>query len=391
MLNRRVFLQLSGAGVIESLIRSGAAFAQTPGEKRFVFIFLRGGLDGLHALAPVADPDYRRLRPTLALEGDQLSYLDGYFGLHSALSGLVPLYQAGELALVPAASTRYRNRSHFDGQNMLENGSGRPFGAHDGWLNRAILGLNGAERRLGLALGPTVPLLLQGAAEIRTFAVSPLPEVDDDYLFRLGQLYKNDPLFARAFSAAQAGMDPTATMEGTGSAPLARRDFAVSAQVAAELMSQPGGPRIAAMEMQGWDTHFGQAGRLNALLADLAQGIMDLRSGLGAAWRDTVVMVASEFGRTAAENGSRGTDHGTGGLVLLAGGAVSGGRIHGDWPGLSSRMLYEERDVAAVNTSEGLFKAVLTQHLGLSEAFVEDTVFPDSLATPPFDGLIRQT
>ncbi|WP_417600993.1 DUF1501 domain-containing protein [Pararhodobacter oceanensis] len=388
MLNRRIFLQLSGAGVIAALHRSGTAFAQTQGEKRFVFIFLRGGLDGLHALPPFVDAAYRRLRPTLALAGDQVVGLDGYFGLNAALSGLMPLYQAGELALIPAAATRYRERSHFDGQNMLENGSGRPFGARDGWLNRAILGLNGGDRRLGLALGPSVPLLMQGVAGIRTFAVSPLPEVDDDFLFRMGQLYQNDPLFAQAFSAAQAAVQP-ATALTMMDRPLAQRDFAISAQVAAELLAAPEGPRIAAMEMQGWDTHHMQQGRLNALLAELAQGIVDLRHGLGAAWGDTVVMVASEFGRTAAENGSRGTDHGTGGLVMLAGGAVAGGQILGDWPGLSARALYESRDVAPLNTCESLFKAVLTQHLGLAESFVEDGVFPDSRGTAPIEGVIR--
>lgn len=387
MLNRRAFLQGSGAGLLASLLHTRTAFATTPGDNRFVFIFLRGGLDGLHALAPFADPRYAQLRPTLALDTAQTVSLDGYFGMNAALAELMPMYQAGELAFMPAASTRYRNRSHFDGQNVLESGSGRPFGSRDGWLNRAIYGLNDGDRRLGLALGPTVPLILQGAADIQTYANSPLPEVDDDFLNRLGYLYQNDPIFNQAFREARGSADPD--LPDMRPAPLARQDFAVSARVVADLLSRPDGPRVAAMEMQGWDTHTGQQWRLHQLLAELAQGLIDLRNGFGATWQRTVVVVASEFGRAAAENGSHGTDHGTGGLAILAGGAIAGGRIFGDWPGLSRASLYDQRDIAAVNTLEGLFKAVLMAHLGLDQAYVERAVFPGSEAARPFDGLIR--
>ena len=383
MLNRRNFLQAAAATAL--LTRS--AFATVPGEKRFVFIFLRGGLDGLHAMAPFADAAYRQLRPNLALRADRVRSLDGYFGLPQALAPLFPLYQTQELLLVPAAATRYRRRSHFDGQNLLENGSAQPFGARDGWLNRAIVALNDGDRRLGLSLGPTVPLILQGAAQVQTYAVSPLPEVDDDFLFRMGHLYQGDPLFARAFAAAQGGAEPD--VEGMGGAPLARQEFAISARVAADLLAQDQGPRIGVLEMQGWDTHFAQPGRLNGLLTALANGIIALRDGLGPAWQETVVMVASEFGRMAAENGSRGTDHGTGGLALLAGGAVAGGRIAGAWPGLSQAALFEGRDVAPLNAMEGLFKGVLRDHLGVTEGVLNDLIFPGDSADPTFDGLVR--
>ena len=387
MLNRRAFLHATGAGLLSAASGTRMGFASTPGEKRFVFIFLRGGLDGLHALTPFADVRYAQLRPTLAIDPAEVVSLDGYFGLHPALAALGPLFHAGEVAFVPAASTRYRSRSHFDGQNMLENGSGRPFGARDGWLNRAILGLNDGDRRLGLALGPTVPLMMQGAADIQTYAQSPLPEVDEDFLARLGQVYSHDPMFAQALRDAQGTPDPQ--MVERRNTPLANQDFAVSASIAAEFLARDTGPRVAAMEIQGWDTHSGQRWRLNGLLDGLAQGLIALRSGLGPAWRETVVMVASEFGRTAAENGSRGTDHGTGGLAILAGGAVNGGQIAGDWPGLSARSLFEGRDVAAVNDCESLFKAVLIGHLGLDAGYVEQVVFPNSRTSRPLDGLIR--
>ena len=209
MLERRSFLTGAAAlAALAPLASARAAFAAAPTDRRFVLVLLRGGLDGLHALPPHGDRDYRRLRPTLALSPDPALDLDGYFGLHPALGDLMPLYRAGELLLVPAAATRYRDRSHFDGQNMLENGSGKPYGAQDGWLNRAILGLNGGDRRLGLALGPSVPLILQGPAHVRSWSDSSLPAVDEDFLARITVAYQNDPLFAAALRDARGGAKP---------------------------------------------------------------------------------------------------------------------------------------------------------------------------------------
>ena len=390
MLERRSFL--TGAAVLAilaPLASTRAAFAAAPTDRRFVLVLLRGGLDGLHALPPHGDRDYRHLRPTLALLPDPALDLDGYFGLHPALGDLMPLYRAGELLFVPAAATRYRDRSHFDGQNMLENGSGKPYGAQDGWLNRAILGLNGGDRRLGLALGPSVPLILQGPAHVRSWSDSTLPAVDEDFLARITMVYQHDPLFAAAFRDAQDGTKPVGTGDMTGE-PGREKPYVKAARVAADLLSRPGGPRIAVLESQGWDTHFAQERRLKELLGELSRGLLELKLGLREAWGETIVMVVSEFGRTAAENGSRGTDHGTGGLALLAGGAVAGGRIVGDWPGLSDRALHDGRDVLAANAYERLFKAILIGHLGLDLGFVEDRVFPDSRAQSSMDGLFRR-
>jgi uncharacterized protein (DUF1501 family) len=386
MLERRSFL--TGAATLAALACARAAFAAAPTDRRFVLVLLRGGLDGLHALPPHGDRDYRRLRPTLALSPDPALDLDGHFGLHPALGDLMPLYRAGELLLVPAAATRYRDRSHFDGQNMLENGSGKPYGAQDGWLNRAILGLNGGDSRLGLALGPAVPLILQGSARVRSWSDSGLPAADEDFLARVTVAYQNDPLFAAALHDARGGAKPAVGMGDTAGEPA--QVYVKAARAAADLLARPDGPRVAVLESQGWDTHFAQERRLTELLGDLSRGLLELQRGLGEAWRETVVMVVSEFGRTAAENGSRGTDHGTGGLALLAGGAVAGGRIVGDWPGLSDRALYEGRDVLATNAYERLFKAILIGHLGLDPGFVEDRVFPASRAQSPMDGLFRR-
>lgn len=391
MLQRRSFLTGAAAlAALAPLASARAAFAAAPSDRRFVLLLLRGGLDGLHALPPHGDRDYRRRRPTLALSPDPSLDLDGYFGLHPTLGDLMPLYRAGELLPVPAAATRYRDRSHFDGQNMLENGSGKPYGAPDGWLNRAILGLNGGDRRLGLALGPAVPLILQGKAHVRSWSDSTLPAVDEDFLARITAAYQNDPLFAGALRDAQGGAKPAVGTAEMAGGPAREQAYVKAAAVAADLLAQPDGPRVAVLELQGWDTHFAEERRLTALFGELSRGLLELKRGLGGAWRETVVIVVSEFGRTAAENGSHGTDHGTGGVALLAGGAVAGGRIVGDWPGLSDRALYESRDVLAANAYERLFKAVLIGHLGLDPGFVEDRVFPASRAQSPMDGLLRR-
>ncbi|MDU8927435.1 DUF1501 domain-containing protein [Alisedimentitalea sp. MJ-SS2] len=397
MLSRRRFLQTTTGGLVTSLAASGASFASAPTDNRLIFVFLRGGLDGLHTLAPFADPDYHRLRPVIGLEASQAGTdgpgavsLDGYFGLNKALAPLLPLYQAGELSFLPATATRYRSRSHFDGQNMLENGSGQPYGADDGWLNRAILGLNAGDHRLGLALGPAVPLILQGQAEVQTWDDSALPEVDDDFLVRLMQMYRSDPLFLDTLHDATGALKPDVNMTDFGNLPRLGRNFSLSARVAADLLAHAQGPRIAVMELGGWDTHFGQDNRLRRLLGFVSEGLLELKRGLAENWNRTTVVVVSEFGRTAAENASRGTDHGTGGIAMLAGGAVAGGRIAGDWPGLTTKALYKERDLRPVNSLESLFKTLLVGHLGLDQGFVEDRVFPGSVALQPMDGLLRK-
>ncbi|NRB02114.1 MAG: DUF1501 domain-containing protein [Rhodobacteraceae bacterium] len=393
MPDRRTFLGASSAALMTALVRSGAAFAAAPGEARLVTIVLRGGLDGLHALAPFADPDYQKLRPRLALGGARLDVtplsLDGYFGLHPALAPLEKLYREKELLIVPAAATAYRQRSHFDGQNMLENGSGAPYGARDGWLNRALLGLNDFDRRLGLALGPAVPLILQGDAPVQAWSDSKSPEVDADFLLRLQQVYASDPLFLDALHDAQGALKPDldkAMLDGTRGA---AKETRLAAHAAGDLLARAEGPRVAVLEIQGWDTHFGQEPRLRNLLAQVADAITTLKGEMQAVWSKTAVLVVSEFGRTAAENASQGTDHGTGGIAMLAGGAVNGGIIHGAWPGLSQKALYEGRDLRAVNAYESLFKAVMIGHLGLDQGFVEDRVLPGSAAHLPADGLLR--
>ncbi|MEM9098924.1 MAG: DUF1501 domain-containing protein [Pseudomonadota bacterium] len=387
-MDRRLFLRMSCASGICSAIPR-VAFANAATDSRMVFVILRGGLDGLHALAPYADPAYQRLRPRLALDkpGSEKGVLDldGYFGLHPALAPMHALYQQGDLLLIPAATTRYRDRSHFDGQNLLENGSGIPFGARDGWLNRAIASL-GSDRRLGLSFGPTLPLVMQGQAKIATWADSPLPKPDEDFMFRLALMYQEDPTFAETLEEANGSFSAMLAPEGRVKR---GEEFERAAKTAAQLLARSDGPRIAVMDSRGWDTHFGQRWRLATLLEELAAGVMELKTGLGPVWDQTTIIVVSEFGRTAAENGSQGTDHGVGGLAMLLGGAVKGGRIGGDWPGLTGAALYEGRDVLPTTDYESLFKAALIERLGLAPGIVEDHVFPSSRAIRPAEGLFH--
>ena len=392
-MDRRKFLLLSSASALATFSGSRLALSAANTEKRLVLIILRGGLDALHAVPPYADKDYRSLRPNLAIgmTGDERSVIDidGYFGLHPALKQLKHLYDSKELLIVPASASRYRRRSHFDAQNFLENGSGKPFGLKDGWLNRSLIGLDNGDQRNGLALGPTVPLILQGKGSVQTWSQSSLPAADEDFLKRLESIYVNDPLFAKAYADARGGARPTGAMEKRQKRKR-RQKFSDLAKVAGGFLKEPKGPRVAVMEIQGWDTHFGQNRRLNNLFQEYSEGLVELKSTLGNAWSDTAVLTVSEFGRTVAENGSRGTDHGTGGLAFIAGGAVNGGRIIGDWPGLQSKALYEERDLMPTIAYESLFKAALISHLGLKQGYVEDNVFPNSIEFQPSEQLFRE-
>ena len=398
MLTRRKVLKTAAtAALLGSVAPARVAFASAPTENRVAIVILRGGLDGLHAVPPYGDPRYRALRPNIAVPppGEENGVLDlnGTFGLHPALAPLHKLYGQKQLLIVQAATTGYAKRSHFDGQNVLENGTNIPYGARDGWLNRALLRLNDGDRRLGLSVGHTVPLIMRGDARVQTWAPTNLPQADDDFLSRLAYVYESDSMLADALREARKSQDVAAGMMDRGGRGKTRGgprgQYKVLSQAAGKLLAAPDGPRVAVFEAGGWDTHFGQIFRLRQQLGELAAGLMTFKDSLGPAWEKTAVIVVSEFGRTAAENGSRGTDHGVGGIALLLGGAVAGGRFAGDWPGLSERALYEGRDVQPTTDYRALLKAMLGDRLGLDEAFIEDKVFPGSRAVAAADGLFR--
>lgn len=380
---------LMGAGLLCGAAALGwpgqLAFAATPTDKRLMVIILRGGMDGLAAVPPLGDPAYRSARGALALPASATLPLDGFFAMHTALKPLHDLYQAKELLLIHAAATPYRERSHFDAQDLLENGSVKPHGLATGWLARTVDAL-GADTR-GLALGPAVPLVLQGTKQIQSWAPSILPEVDDDFLNRVAHMYRGDEPLAMALQEGM-GMPEVVRDKKAGRGP---RQFIETMKVAAGFLQRPDGARLATIDLTGWDTHANQGteqGRMIEPMRILAEGITAFRAGMGDDWRRTAVVVVTEFGRTVAANGSGGSDHGTGSVAFLIGGGVRGGRVVGDWPGLASNRLYQNRDLYPANDLRGLLKGVLADHLGLDDRRLASAIFPASDGVAPAKGLI---
>ena len=366
-------------------------------DPRLITIILRGALDGLATVAPVGDPDYAGLHGSIALLADgphAATMLDSFFALHPSMPEFARMYRDKQAAVIHAVSTPYRDRSHFDGQDVLESGFAGPGRVQSGWLNRALEGLPKGERVMsGLAVGATTPLVLRGAAPTVGWAPVSLPPAADDTAARLLDLYRHrDPALASALSQGlrlekTASGDDMKTKPGGNNAGLMRQ----VARGAAKVMAADDGPRIAALAFDGWDTHAnegGPVGRLAQLLSGLDGALGEFQTVLGERWRDTVVVVATEFGRTARINGTEGTDHGTGTIALLAGGAVKGGRVISDWPGLKPSNLYEGRDLAPTSDLRAALKGVLHDHLGISETVLAKNVFPDSAQVKPMQGLV---
>ena len=400
MLDRREFI---GAGASLSLLAPFASIADTNAnpESRLVLVILRGGLDGLAAVPPYGDVRYQTLRAELALNApgrlDGVLDLDGYFGLNPALENMHGLYRDGELAVLHAVATPYRDRSHFDGQKVLEAGGATPAISASGWLNRALTALsNSGSGTNAIALAPSVPLVLRGDHTVTSWAPSRLPDANEDTIARVRALYEaTDPLLAErlieALNAREIAGDMTAAGSGMNNRGGRRQALGPLAQAAGRFLRADDGPRIAVIDFGGWDTHANQGtalGPLAARLRALDNGLASLKAELGPTWATTSVLVVTEFGRTVAMNGTRGTDHGTAGCALLAGGAVNGGRIVTDWPGLAQNDLFEERDLRPTLDMRAVFKGLLAAQFGLTEAALETRVFPDSAAVAPLEGLV---
>jgi uncharacterized protein (DUF1501 family) len=363
-------------------------------DPRLVVVILRGALDGLATVAPIGDPDYAGLHGSIALttNGPHAAVmLDSFFALHPSMPEFARMYRDKHATVIHAVSTPYRDRSHFDGQDVLESGYAGPGRVQSGWLNRALENLPKGERVMSaLAVGPTTPLVLRGAAPTVGWAPVALPQADDDTAARLVDLYRHcDPALANALSQGLQ-LEKVAQSDGMRPQPGINAMQQV-ARGAAKLMVADDGPRIAALAFDGWDTHAnegGPVGRLAQLLSGLDGALLEFESGLGLRWRDTAVVVATEFGRTARINGTEGTDHGTGTIALLAGGAVKGGRVIADWPTLKPASLYQGRDLAPTTDLRAVIKGVMADHLGISERVLASTVFPDSAAARPMKGLV---
>lgn len=379
-LDRRSFL-----GAATLLAAPRVLLAQADTQRRFVFIIQRGAADGLNTVIPYAEPAYASLRGPLAIEPAAALKLDGTFALHPALVKLHALHQAGEASFLHAVASPYRERSHFDGQNVLETGGTAPYQLKDGWMNR-LLGLLPRRGKDAIAFSPAVPMALQGPAEVTTYAPSTLPQANEDLLMRVEQLYAPDrQLHALWASALDARGMAGERMGGGGR----RQDAATLGRIAAGFLARADGPRIAMIETSGWDTHSGQDARLAFQLRGLDGLIGALREGMGAAWAETVVLVATEFGRTVAVNGTGGTDHGTAAAAMVVGGAVQGGRILGDWPGLAQANLFEGRDLQPTLGLDTLIASACAETFRLDPERVARVLFPDAVRGKPAPRLLR--
>lgn len=399
--DRRRVLGAAGALFAWSFMprTASAAGARDP---RFVVIVLRGALDGLSAVAPVGDPDYAGLREGIALATDAplpALPLDGFFALHPAMPTFARLYKAGHAAVVHAVATGYRERSHFDGQDVLESGQPGPGQVASGWLNRMLLALPKGDRVLqagALGIGHTAPLVVRGAAPVTGWAPAFIPRAGDDLASRLLDLYsRRDPLLSGALARGLETERVATVQMGAGGKPAGGPENPAGmrqiAEGAARLLAAPEGPRVAALAFEGWDTHANEGGATGVLatrLGGLDGALAALESGLGETWRDTAVMVVTEFGRTARVNGTTGTDHGTGTVAFLAGGAIRGGRILADWPGLKPEHLYERRDLRPTTDLRAVAKGLMVDLYGLSPLVLGRDVFPGTAGLAPVRGLI---
>jgi uncharacterized protein (DUF1501 family) len=384
---RRLLAGVAAAGALAVAPRLAFAGAGAPGGNRLVLVILRGGMDGLGAAPAIGDPDFASARGPLAQFGAPALPIDATFALHPNLVELHAMVGRREATVVHAVSLAYHERSHFDAQQILESGATRPYELQSGWLGRA-LAANGEK---GIALETSVPLVLRGRAAVDTWAPSVLPDPSADLVARLERLYAGDPALATALQRARmlhldgpplADAQPMASGAMAAGAAPRPGAFVVLAHRAAEFLAQPAGPQAAVLEIGGWDTHANQAnpnGPLANALRQLDAGLAGLRNDLDAAgaWRRTVVVVASEFGREVAVNGTLGTDHGSGGVVFVLGGAVRGGVV-ADWPGLARAQRFEGRDLRATTDLRAVLKGVLGDHLRLSSRVLERDVFPAS-------------
>ncbi len=383
MINRRNLVLTGAAGALSLGFAPRLAFAQAASDRRFVFIIQRGAADGLGTLAPVGDPAFAAQRGVLAQDFDGAAKLDAMFALHPNLKNVAELYAAKEALFVHAVASPYRDRSHFDAQNVLETGGAAAYQLKDGWMNR-LLGVLPDDARKGIAIAATIPVALRGKVEVASYAPSVLPDASDDLLTRVAMLYAEDPQLHAIWQQATA----TRTLTGDLAANNGRNAAATGA-LAARLLAADNGARIAMIETGGWDTHAGQRGRLGAQLNGLDQMIAALKAGLGPHWAKTLVLVATEFGRTVKVNGTQGTDHGIASVAWLLGGAVQGGRVVADWPGLGDAALYEGRDLRPTMGLDAVIGSAAAAHFGVDPARAMPALFPGQKSARVMDGLVR--
>lgn len=385
-LDRRTLLAGSLALGASGFALPRIALAQTTGTRKVLFVLLRGAADGLSMLAPVGDPGFEALRGAVLADYASAPRIGSFFALHPALTEVGKAAAAGEALFVHAAATTYRERSHFDAQNLLETGGNAPYATKDGWLNR-LVSLTGEAQRgempRALAIAPAVPLALRGDAPVSSYAPSALPAASDDFMARVGALYEADrelaSLWARALETRAMASDDSLNN---------LRDASANGALVASLMQGTRGAQIAMIEVDGWDTHANQRGAFARQARGLDALLAAYRTGMGEEWRDTLVLVATEFGRTAKWNGTNGTDHGTASAALVMGGNVRGGRVEADWPGLGTAQPYEGRDLAPTIALGSVLAGAVAEHFGLDPAQTLARLFPGRTGKP-LSGIVR--
>ena len=382
---------LLGLGAAFTCGRASLALAAAPTQARLVVVIMRGALDGMAAVVPYGDPALAGLRAELvpgAVGGEGgMRDLGGFYGLHPAMPQMHALYAAGELLPVHAVAGHYRSRSHFEAQDCMESGADQRMDS--GWLNRAVLAMPkppGPEA--ALSVGLSTPLLMRGPASVGSWAPPSFSQPEADLYARVASMNAGDPVTGPAI---REGLRDRGYSDGALAGAEKPKDayaFPALAQMAGKLLAAADGPRVAALELGGWDTHARQMERLAGPLGQLDAGMAALKAALGDAWAQTAVLAMTEFGRTARMNGTKGTDHGTGTVAFVAGGRVAGGRVLADWPGLAADRLLERRDLQPTTDLRSLAKGLLAGHLGLAPGAV-DRAFPGSGDAPPARGLLR--
>ena len=398
MFSRRT--TLLGLAALGFSSRIKLAFGNAATDQRFVVVLLRGALDGMSAVVPYGDANLATLRPALLPpavgQWGGMYDLGGFYGLNPSLPGVYAMYQAGEALPVHAVAGPYRTRSHFEAQDLLQLGMADDSSSTSGWLNRVLAELPAQNGPVpaGLAVGIGTPLLLQGPVRVGSYATDHFATPPADLYARIAALNATDPITGPAIAGglqAQAFdtsimSDDTALM--AGDLPKDAGGFPGLARQVGALMAAPAGPRLAAFQLEGWDTHGNQMGGLKGPLTGLDAGLTALKSALGPAWAKTMVLVMTEFGRTAAMNGTKGTDHGTATVAVVLGGNVAGGKVRATWPGLAGAKLFENRDLAPTMDIRSVAKGALASHLGLGDAALA-RVFPASGNAAALDGLTR--
>jgi len=380
--DRRGFLGMSAASLALAALPKFALAAAGRGDNRFLLVLLRGGLDGLHALQAPGDPGFAALRGDFVNSKGQAPslQLNVDFALHGALGFMAGLYAQQQLLPMVAVAPPYRQRSHFEAQDCVENGTTGTSGT-TGWLNRCVAAMPGGK---GLAISAVMPLAMRGKGDVSTWSPPLAKGVDPILWQQLQVLYAADPSLAPTFAGIDARMEAMGAGKSQNGLKLPQAMAA-----AAKFMAAANGPRIGFVEDTGWDSHGGELALLDRKLAELDAGVKAFHAGAESIWNNTVVVIVTEFGRTAAINGTGGTDHGTGGVAFVAGGAVKGGRIAGQWPGLGKTQLNEGRDLLATTDMRALFKGILREHLEVGSDALARSVFPDSAGLPSLPGLVR--